>query len=136
MIFDIPVSASHMVSNKSKLDWKVSFTGTQYYCHSICELSDCFLASPLFNSIPASEIISNIEISPNPFRNEISVVLPSINKEKFNIKLYNIQGNCVYESSIKNSSASLHLDMIPSGIYILELQTNHQKSIRKKLIKQ
>ncbi|MCF8430060.1 MAG: endonuclease, partial [Bacteroidia bacterium] len=87
-----------------------------------------------------NEILAEWQISPNPFTNQLRIYM-ILKQENFShITIKNILGNEVFNLS-KNINKGKQvitindLDLLPNGIYILQLQCGKQ-TIRQRIIKQ
>ena len=86
------------------------------------------------------ELAKSFQISPNPFTNQIGVYIVSQQENLSIITIKNILGNEVFILS-KNINQGKQvitineLDLLPNGIYILQLQCGNQ-TIRQRIIKQ
>lgn len=75
--------------------------------------------------------LKEINIYPNPFKNEISIKLTKTSD--YSIEVYNIDGKKVY-SSFSQNSFDVNLSFLPSGIYILNIN-NESENYQQKIIK-
>ena len=69
------------------------------------------------------------KVFPNPFENEINIIVSEpININAFKIKLYNSLRKLVKLNSFTKSinSITVKTELLPSGIYILELKSDNQ----------
>lgn len=71
----------------------------------------------------------HIEISPNPFENEISIQLNALANEKAKIEMYNTDGSLVYTKTMDlehgiNNLVMNELGDLPKGLYILKVNQN------------
>lgn len=75
----------------------------------------------------------NIQIYPNPATDVVYINI----KEARNttIQIYNILGECVYQSQSNKNNNAINISILAKGIYILQL-TDSENSIQKKLIKE
>jgi len=86
------------------------------------------------------EMLAEWQISPNPFINQIRIYVVSQQENICNFTIKNILGNEVFNLS-KNINQGKQvitineLDLLPNGIYILQLQCGNQ-TIRQRIIKQ
>ena len=86
------------------------------------------------------EMIAAWQISPNPFINQLRVYVVSQQENLSIITIKNILGNEVFNLSKniiqgKQVITINELDLLPNGIYILQLQCGKQ-TIRQRIIKQ
>jgi hypothetical protein len=63
-----------------------------------------------------------VNIYPNPANNKLQLKLKRELEQSATLRLYNYQGQVVYQQNIKGASAQINTRKMPSGIYILELQ--------------
>ncbi len=110
-------------SNKTILDKSGDYYAVIYF-------DDCADKTKCLNFLftSTSDLINNIAVYPNPFSNEISVnTSVAINK----IKVLNIFGQVMIETNEK----SINTKAIPTGIYIIEIETPQGK-VQKKIVKE
>lgn len=84
-----------------------------------------FMAKPLIN------------VYPNPFSEYINIDFIQKTEETISVELYNITGTKIQETKQLNGYRSISitgLKNLPSGIYLLKINT-HNQSIQKRLIK-
>ena len=74
----------------------------------------------------------NIELFPNPARNELSVKADGIER----VDLIDIQGRILYSSFFQNSNLASFSLQQPSGIYLVRIQGDGWSEIRKLVIQQ
>ncbi len=68
---------------------------------------------------------SNIQISPNPVKNILTLNIENINKESQNsIKVSNLQGQTVFEQTFNGNSNQLNLSELKNGVYLYEVISN------------
>lgn len=72
------------------------------------------------------EFNNSVQIYPNPTSNNINIKAKSGSK----IMLYDMLGNLVIETTINNSSMSLNLQSLPSGLYSLRVNEYSKKIIK------
>jgi hypothetical protein len=71
------------------------------------------------------EDLSSIEIYPNPFSNQVEVKV----NERFDVKVYDMEGRVVYEKKDLHSSVILG-DDLKKGVYLLTVITSKGESKR------
>lgn len=76
---------------------------------------------------PAAEM----DAFPNPFQNSLTLTVNSPNFGTVLVKMYNVLGKQVLQKVLAGNT--LELSWLPSGYYILEVQTAGQKMIKKVL---
>ncbi|WP_223598341.1 T9SS-dependent choice-of-anchor J family protein [Chryseobacterium sp. GVT01B] len=86
------------------------------------------------NVLAASEVLhsDNIEIYPNPVKDNIHIKLDSRNKVE-KVSLVDMSGKLV--KTFDKESSSYDLSDIPKGAYIIIITNNNRKVIKKKIIK-
>jgi hypothetical protein len=86
-------------------------------------------------------VISNAY--PNPFRDQLSISLQlKENVQDYSLKIYNIKGQCVYESQgqaagtteLTWNGCNQRGNKAPAGVYLLQLKTESGSSVRKVLL--
>jgi len=81
--------------------------------------------------VEIAENPGTVNVFPNPFENEISVILNG-NQSLLKTSLYNSDGKLLYQFA-KNQS-TFDLSHLPQGIYILKIETS-KKTIERKIVK-
>jgi len=77
---------------------------------------------------------SSFNIYPNPVNNIINIDLPT--NENFQVSIYDLIGNCVFQKQIENQITELNIGFLKSGLYLIVLKGKSGKSIQQKLIKE
>lgn len=82
--------------------------------------------------------ISSLDVYPNPFKDQISIVINESKKCKADLSLYNIKGQCVYRDKIDLLNGKNNLTIMPeqigslaSGVYFCRIKTPDHQVIRK-----
>jgi hypothetical protein len=70
-----------------------------------------------------------VDIFPNPFKDEIRIMLPDNNKE-LDVTIYDINGRVVFSNTVTNGS-SLNLSWLKSGFYFYKINGTAQGKIVK-----
>ena len=96
----------------------MKFDDLSYTCYTALGIEE-------FNSV-------NVKLHPNPFKNNLTVVLNS--DIETNVEIFDILGKCVFKKAF-NRTSILNLQALKTGIYILRISQNN-KTISKKLVKQ
>lgn len=74
--------------------------------------------------------------SPNPFKEEFTITIELDKTETGEMIITNILGDIVFRTSAISNHQLLHIkENWPSGIYFIQLHTNHQRSASLKMIK-
>ena len=73
-----------------------------------------------------------INLGPNPVRDELSIQSAEAFKK---LKLFNISGQLLLEQTISNKSFGVNMSHYKASIYFLELTTDSNQKIIKKIIK-
>ncbi|MDD4149471.1 MAG: T9SS type A sorting domain-containing protein, partial [Bacteroidales bacterium] len=81
-------------------------------------------------SIGVDEYYSKINIYPNPATKFINIVQENTDFEQLTV--YDITGRIVIQKSLNNSSTSLDISNLPSGVYLISLKTVNS-SIEKRV---
>lgn len=71
--------------------------------------------------------LENINLYPNPFNNKIIVEMYPVNKVHTSVKMFNIAGvelTLPIESNIQNGKFELNTEILPAGIYLLQIITD------------
>lgn len=84
--------------------------------------------------LPDIKSSKNIQIKPNPFDNKITIEAPNTNQFYW-IKINNLLGNRVFESTIKSTS-EFDLSFLQAGVYLISLyDSDHNILKNDKLVK-
>lgn len=75
----------------------------------------------------------NVEISPNPVRENIIISSDQCNLEATQIDLFNIKGQRVYSGKLINQVNEIPVTQLPAGTYLVKIQEG-QSSLQKKII--
>lgn len=76
----------------------------------------------------AKFVLEDIQISPNPFQNRLSIEINSDSE----IEIRTIQGELVYHTLLKSGSNTLDLTHLRSGVFYLSF---FDRDVRIKLVK-
>jgi hypothetical protein len=104
------------------------------YCHKICY--DGFNVG-----VTEKNVLPDIKVFPNPFRDNLSVSFPALKGENFSVQIFNLMGEIIFQSATeKNTQNSGQLDFklnaeLPLGIYFLRISDNKKYSRTIKLVK-
>ncbi len=77
-----------------------------------------------------------LKLYPNPFSNEVTVSIQNKRHEQYELLIYNLWGEKVYEYSFHSSSATLDLSDLISGMYLCELRKEKESLWRGKMVKE
>ena len=81
------------------------------------------------HKLPAQITISNY---PNPFNSGTTIEFDTEYKDEISIKIFNVLGQLIEKRTISNkSSYYFNSNHLPSGIYLVQVQVNNTKTIRK-----
>jgi hypothetical protein len=75
----------------------------------------------------------NMSIVPNPNRGEFTISLEQ-NDALSAISINDVRGNQVFNQTIHKGSASMHLNFLKSGVYIVYIKTNKDLVCNQKLL--
>ncbi|HXS37327.1 MAG TPA: GDSL-type esterase/lipase family protein [Flavipsychrobacter sp.] len=76
---------------------------------------------------------NNYSIYPNPATNDVFI---NLGKEgNYNIRLLDITGQVIQNTTTTNSSLQMNLNNLPSGVYYISISENRQTPVRKKIVK-
>ncbi len=76
----------------------------------------------------------NIQLFPNPTDAKFQIINQG-NFKPIKLKLYNIDGQCIFSKKIDGSSTIIDIEQVPTGIYYLELIDIKDLKISKTLVK-
>jgi hypothetical protein len=85
------------------------------------------------SSVAEVDLSNTISIHPNPTAGLF--VLESSNSKIENIKVFNVLGECVYQSEIKNSKSEINMSGYSKGVYFVQITTD-KATINRKLVKE
>jgi len=85
------------------------------------------------NPISESNILS-AKVFPNPFTDNIQIVIDENELLENNVIITNVLGEVVYNGQINNKSSVINTDSFKNGIYIITI-TNSEKSYQTKMVK-
>ncbi len=94
-----------------------------------------------YSEVGTEEIIvdkNEWQIFPNPSKDKFQIIVPA-NEDKMLVSILNMQGTEVYFQELNNASGlvfDIDLSLQPSGIYVLEIQDQNGRKVRKKLVLQ
>ena len=97
-----------------------------------------FFEKDVINSLPDVSVVEDksIFLSPNPFTNEFSLKVNSDRDEKLFIRINNLTGKLVYETTEYFTNQHIELgEVLNSGLYIMQLQYGSVIESRKLLKK-
>lgn len=87
------------------------------------------------SGLNSDEAAVNVSCMPNPFNDELQVT--SENSEIAEITIYNMTGKLVYQSKLSETFiATLSLEELTSGVYLINVRTADDKFMRERLVKQ
>ncbi len=66
----------------------------------------------------------SVKVAPNPFNNSTEVAVNFNSKDKASVKVTDLSGHLVYESSLSNNGKVSLGDNLPAGIYLLQVQAD------------
>ncbi len=87
------------------------------------------------------QMIESVQVSPNPFVNNLNLQIQLNTAETVQIKLFDLHGRTVFTTFQKSGAGvhSLHLNVpsgLSKGIYVLEVKAGTNQVLQKKLLKQ
>ncbi len=96
----------------------------------------------LFNNCIESTFITetqaqNVEMNiyPNPAKEQITVSLSSFTNENVNIEVFNTVGSVVFQGQAQGEQTELDIQFLPAGFYIIRC-ANEGKVVSKRFVKQ
>ena len=126
------------------------FSGTDYraqgrtFCDSSITSYRSSWTAPIFwtqpnNRLIGGEVIKNLQVYPNPSRNNFNISFVSKNIQTFKIRIINVIGEIFYKEDLHEFvgeyTKNIDLSKFEKSIYLLEIQTG-EDVINKKLILQ
>jgi hypothetical protein len=123
--------------------WKIVATssGSSYTAwvpeyHSSIETPISIHVKDLNLSSEIVNIENNIDIFPNPAKNELSILVKSTDFKSVNIEIYDITGRLVDElKTVNKEQFNIDISNLKSGIYYCKFSLNNE-FVTKKFIKQ
>jgi hypothetical protein len=76
-------------------------------------------------------VVPDITVAPNPSVGWIYVWFRIPPQKPLTVKIYSSQGNVVYQRKIVGRSTHLDLSYLPAGIYVMEINGNGTRNVRK-----
>lgn len=83
---------------------------------------------------PLNDSIEQITVFPNPANTKFSVLIDTRLKTDFQMRLYNLQGELMYEDTIQPNIAIPQFAELPSGTYVVSILNNDNVIYNTKLI--
>ena len=81
------------------------------------------------------DISSDVSVYPNPVTNITNVFISGLNQENISLKVYDVIGKVIYEEHLSGltgeKTISLDLSEVSSGTFLVEVITEHGKSVKK-----
>jgi serine protease AprX len=71
------------------------------------------------------------KVYPNPTQNEVTIFIPTFNKQSFEATLMDFSGRSLLKESIKNSLQTFSISHLPTGMYFLRIGNEEQSSVVK-----
>ena len=75
-----------------------------------------------------------VNLFPNPANNNVTVEVQDLNPQGTVLKLYNLMGEIVYQTEIKNTFTVIDASAFVSGMYTISIDTKNNRTIRKLVI--
>lgn len=117
--FPATMIASHSIASGSS---GVTAKDSTFYVGDYVNFS-IFSLSSLTPGIPSNSL--SVTTYPNPFLNAITFNCPLLDSDQIGIlKIQNSQGNIVFTTTLTESSETISLDALLSGVYFWKLQVN------------
>ncbi|MCD4697381.1 MAG: T9SS type A sorting domain-containing protein [Bacteroidales bacterium] len=79
--------------------------------------------------------LSEIKIYPNPVEEMLNIDIRNENLTESVVQILNITGQKVYEGSLSGQHTTININILTNGIYILRIQTNDNKILNYKILK-
>jgi hypothetical protein len=80
------------------------------------------------NEIARINQLENIQIYPNPFRENLQIELKDVKETR--ISIYSIQGKLVHQATIHSGINNINLQELPAGSYQLQIENNTDFSVQ------
>lgn len=80
----------------------------------------CKLINPETISLDENNVLSQVQIYPNPARNH--VYIKQSGSEKIQLRLYDLKGKLITEKLFNTDGFNLNLEHLHNGVYVLELK--------------
>lgn len=125
---------STFVSPTITTTYSINALYTSVYSKTCTAISSRTIIVNTCSGISTNNIISLINLFPNPFTNQLTISASTSELKKLIIT--NTLGQTVYTTEFYQSTYTFNIPHIPSGVYIASLYTNNQLTFKQKIIKQ
>ncbi|MGB3949246.1 MAG: FG-GAP-like repeat-containing protein [Bacteroidia bacterium] len=100
-----------------------------------CDSINTFkLTFDMSTSAPTPLLDKSLSIYPNPTTGTLNVIVNNPNVDINNIRIVNIIGNEIYNSSNVSSNTQINLNGLPKGFYLIQLTSQQEKITRRIII--
>lgn len=89
----------------------------------------------IHSGIENSTELQSIEVFPNPTQNVFTLKWDTENNSMGVLNLYNILGECVYNSNVSDGEQKISIEHLSSGIYFYTLESNEETHLSGKIVK-
>jgi hypothetical protein len=126
-----------VVTDQMRLLFEASDYSPGHFVEAAIDVFRVEEGAPLTDSyeLPAAEL--ELELAPNPFRNQLQVTYTFPNwTGRASLKLYDALGQLVYEDVLHESGGELQLQpLLPAGVYWLSLEQEGYRAVVQKVVK-
>jgi photosystem II stability/assembly factor-like uncharacterized protein len=91
-------------------------------------------AGTVINGISNKEFSKNVSVFPNPSKGLVNVEVSKANGSNIAINIFDTMGRVVYTKSSALSATQLDLNNLANGVYMMQVQTGENISMRKIVI--
>lgn len=74
------------------------------------------------------------QLYPNPSQGELNII-HTLNNEKIEVVIYNTMGKTMRKFKLNQTKNNIDLNELPSGLYLIEINTDHFKATEKLILK-
>ena len=76
----------------------------------------------------------NVNVFPNPANTNVSIEVPDLKAQGTTLKLYNLIGEIVYQTEIKNQFTVIDVADFANGMYTISIDNKNSRTIKKLVI--
>ncbi len=98
------------------------------------DTSSCYLISTTVG-LDEELINQQIQVSPNPFTSSTTITF-SEEQKNTSIKVMNVLGECVFQSTINTRQSTIDMSSLSKGIYFVRIEDENRNVVNKKIIKE
>ncbi|MBB3700208.1 S8 family serine peptidase [Flammeovirga yaeyamensis] len=81
------------------------------------------------------DLLSNVKVYPNPAEHVVNIECPEVTSGRMIISLMSLEGKLQFTEEVMGNKASLDVSQLTTGIYLVSVESNVKKTIRKVVVK-